>query len=65
MLFRILKLLSRRVGRLCVFRPIVPSADELDSDIELAQKLFGIDLPYESMYALTRATYRPASRYFH
>ena len=52
-LLGILELLSRRVGRLGVFRPIIPNADEPDNDIELAQKLFGIDLPYESMYALT------------
>ena len=49
----ILELLSRRVRKLGVFRPVIRSADEIDNDIELAQKLFGIDLPYESMYALT------------
>ena len=52
-LLGILELLSRRVGKLGLFRPIVKSADEVDNDIELAQTLFGIDLPYESMYALT------------
>ena len=53
-LLGILELLSRRVGKLGLFRPMIRSADEPDNDIELAQKLFGIDLPYESMYAMTR-----------
>ncbi len=52
-LLGILELLSRRVGRLGVFRPIISDSDEPDNDIELAQKLFGIDLPHASMYALT------------
>ena len=53
-LLGVLELLSRRVGKLGLFRPIIRSTDELDNDIELARELFGIDLPYESMYAMTR-----------
>ena len=61
-LLGILELLSRRVGRLGFFRPVIDSVDEPDNDIELAQKLFGIDLPYESMYALTREEARAQLR---
>lgn len=49
-----LELLSRRVGRLGLFRPVIRDSTLPDNDIELARQRFGIDLPYRSMYALTR-----------
>ena len=36
------------------FRPVIRSPDPPDNDIELARTRYDIDLPYESMYALTR-----------
>ncbi len=53
-LLSVLELLSRRIGKLGVFRPVIDSVDKPDNDIELAQKVFGVDLPQESMYGITR-----------
>ena len=53
-LLGVLEMLSRRVEKLGLFRPVIRSPDPPDNDIELARTRYDIDLPYESMYALTR-----------
>ena len=57
-LLGVLELLSRRIEKLGFFRPVIRSLDQPDNDIELVRSRFNIDLPYESMYALTREQVR-------
>jgi phosphate acetyltransferase len=51
-LLGIMELLSKRIGRLGVFRPIIHRRDRLDPDIELIRSRYQLDFPYESLYAL-------------
>ena len=53
-LLGVLELLSKRVDRLAVFRPVIRGGERRDTDIELARSRYNIDLPYDSLYALTR-----------
>jgi phosphate acetyltransferase len=57
-LLGVLEMLSRRVEKLGLFRPVIRSPDPPDNDIELARTRYDIELPYESMYALTREQVR-------
>jgi phosphate acetyltransferase len=50
----LMELLSARVERLGFFRPIVPSSDEPDAQIELIRRRYQLAAPYEQMYALTQ-----------
>jgi phosphate acetyltransferase len=51
----VMELLSRRVQRLGFFRPIVPSATELDPEIELIRSRYQLDGAYKEMHALSEA----------
>ena len=51
----LMELLSTRVERLGFFRPIVSSAVERDAEIELIRARYQLDLPYETMFALSEA----------
>src|SRR6266511_2935448 len=50
----LMELLSARVERLGFFRPIVPSADEPDAQIELIRRRYQLAAPYEQMHALSQ-----------
>jgi phosphate acetyltransferase len=50
----LMELLSARVERLGFFRPIVPSGDEPDAQIELIRRRYQLAAPYERMHALTQ-----------
>jgi phosphate acetyltransferase len=45
--------LSRRAGRLAVFRPLVAAADPPDPDIELVRRRYALAQSYVQSYALT------------
>jgi len=51
----LMELLSRRVGRLGFFRPVIRSNSEQshDNDIELVRNHFGLSIDYKSMFAAT------------
>ncbi len=51
-LLGIMELLSKRIGRLGVFRPIIHRRNRPDPDIELIRTRYQLDFPYESLYAL-------------
>ncbi len=46
-------LLSRRAGRLAVFRPLIAAADPPDPDIELVRRRYGLAQTHAQSYALT------------
>ena len=48
----IMEMLSRRIRKIGFFRPIVPESDH-DNNIQLIQKRYDLDIPYEAMYAFT------------
>src|SRR5438132_12742889 len=50
----LMELLSARVERLGFFRPIVPSADEPDAQIELLRRRYQLAASYEQMHALSQ-----------
>jgi phosphate acetyltransferase len=50
----LMELLSARVERLGFFRPIVPSSDEPDPQIELIRRRYQLAAPYEQMHALSQ-----------
>src|SRR6266498_4050045 len=50
----LMELLSARVERLGFFRPIVPSADEPDPQIELIRRRYQVDASDEQMHALSQ-----------
>lgn len=45
--------LSRRAGRLVLFRPLIASADPPDPDIELVRRRYGLAQTFGQSYALT------------
>jgi phosphate acetyltransferase len=49
----VMELLSRRVGRLGFFRPIVPA--DPDPEIELARTRYQLEFEHDELYALTEA----------
>ena len=51
--FGLLDLLSRRVGRVGVFRPVTESLDEIDPAIEMLLAHPAVDQPYDSAFAVT------------
>ncbi|WP_413160618.1 phosphate acetyltransferase [Capilliphycus salinus ALCB114379] len=51
-LLGIMELLSKRISRLGVFRPIIHRRNRPDPDIELIRTRYQLDFPYESLYAL-------------
>ena len=50
----VIELLSGRVERLGFFRPIVPSADEADAQIELVRRRYKLGADAREMYALSQ-----------
>ena len=52
-LLGVMQLLSSRVERLGIFRPIVRDGDLPDNDIELVRQRYCGNQPYETAYALT------------
>ena len=57
-LLGIMQLLSSRVERLGIFRPIVRDGNSPDNDIELVRERYCGSQPYETAYALTHAEAR-------
>src|SRR2546421_220179 len=51
----VMELLSRRVGRLGFFRPIVPSDAEPDPEIELVRSRYQLEFDYDDLHAVTEA----------
>ena len=49
----VMELLSKRIGKVGFFRPVIHVGNGLDNDIELVRSRYQIDLPYEMHYALT------------
>lgn len=54
-LLGVMELLSKRIGRLGVFRPVIRGGDDRDNDIELVRARYQLEVPYEAQYAMTRA----------
>nr|WP_297080812.1 phosphate acetyltransferase [Thermoleptolyngbya sp. M55_K2018_002] len=52
-LLGLMELLSKRVGRLGFFRPVIHAGDTPDNDIDLVRSRYAIAAPYNSQYALT------------
>ena len=50
----IMEMLSRRVGRVGYFRPIIPTAQKRDNDIELILQRYHLDQTYYETFAFTR-----------
>lgn len=49
----ILEMLSRRVGRMGYFRPIIPTGQKPDNNIELIRQRYNLDQTYQESFALT------------
>jgi phosphate acetyltransferase len=49
----VMETLAGKAQRACFFRPIVPSGDERDTQIELIQGRYNLDASYEEMHALS------------
>ena len=49
----IMEMLSRRVGRVGYFRPIIPTALKRDNDIELIRQRYHLDQTYYETFAFT------------
>jgi len=49
----IMELLSRRIGKLGFFRPIIRRTEIPDNDVELVRSRYGLPFSYESLYAMT------------
>ncbi len=47
----VMELLSQRVRQLCYFRPVIPSKDKRDNNIELIRQRYGLVSAYDDMYA--------------
>jgi phosphate acetyltransferase len=49
----IMEMLSRRVGRVGYFRPIIPTGDKPDNNIELIRSRYSLEQTYQESFALT------------
>ena len=49
----IMEMLSRRIGRVGYFRPIIPTAQKRDNDIELIRQRYHLDQTYYETFAFT------------
>ena len=49
----IMEMLSRRIGKIGYFRPVIPSSQSPDNNIQLVKTRYNLDLTYEQMYAYT------------
>ena len=49
----LMQLLSRRIQKLGLFRPVIRGGSRRDNDIELVRRRFGLELPYDAMYAVS------------
>jgi hypothetical protein len=59
----LMELLSARVERLGFFRPIVPTSDEPDPQIELIRRRYRLETSYEEMHALSEEEASATSDY--
>jgi phosphate acetyltransferase len=50
----IMEMLSRRVGRVGYFRPIIPTAQKRDNNIELIRQRYNLDQTYYDTFAFTQ-----------
>ncbi len=50
----IMALATRRVSQIAYFRPVIPSRDRPDNNIELIRKRFGLAAAHDEMYACDR-----------
>lgn len=57
----LMELLSKRIGRIGYFRPVIPSDEVRDNNIELIRSRYGLALAYHDMYAYTHDTARRLS----
>jgi phosphate acetyltransferase len=48
-----MELLSRRIRKIGYFRPVIPTDQQLDNNIELIRTRYNLSLDYEEMYAYT------------
>lgn len=58
----IMEMLSKRVGRRGYFRPIIPSAEKADNNIELISQRYQLDQTYKESFAFTRNAARSLTR---
>jgi phosphate acetyltransferase len=49
----IMEMLSRRIGKIGYFRPVIPSSPSPDNNTQLVKTRYNLDLTYEQMYAYT------------
>jgi len=49
----LMDLLSKRIGKVAFFRPVVHAGSAHDNDIELLRSRYPSEMPYEAQYALT------------
>jgi len=49
----IMEMLSRRIRKIGYFRPVIPSGQAPDNNIQLVKTRYNLDLTYEQMYAYT------------
>lgn len=52
-LLGLLEMLSRKVGQIGIFRPVIQSRDQMDEYIDLAVQRYKLKFKYEEMYAYT------------
>jgi len=57
----LMELLSKRIGRIGYFRPVIPSDEVRDNNIELIRSRYGLTLAYNDMYAYTHDNARRLS----
>jgi len=58
----IMEMLSKRVGRRGYFRPIIPSAEKADNNIELIRQRYQLDQTYQESFAFTHSAARLLTR---
>jgi phosphate acetyltransferase len=57
----LMDMLSRRLGRVGYFRPVIASADEPDDDVELIRRRYRLPQDHQDSYAVTRDDLRALS----
>ncbi|MBD3883034.1 phosphate acetyltransferase [Phormidium tenue FACHB-886] len=53
-LLGLMELLSKRIGKVGFFRPVIHAADEPDNDIALIRSRYPLEIDYDTQYAITR-----------
>jgi phosphate acetyltransferase len=57
-LLGLMELLSTRVEKVAVFRPVIPDPDQIDNDLELVRKRYKLKYPPEAMFGVGHAEAR-------